>query len=183
MSEAVAGCPFREPCRRLGAGGVPPTGGLGSHRPRRGTRTDLNPAILQQHQRLRENLPCAPIGTFGPGAQPVRSTGVVPSSGGRGNSPENPSEMVEKVSHSRLIGPSPFDPGLTDAGEGRPHSSGIPALRRPARKLASERARMVGASIGEPDLRRAMVDQEPSPPSLRASASSAAAHSVSPLRA
>jgi len=62
----------------------------------------------------------------------------------------NGREGPEKVRLPRLaLGshrPLLFRAPVTAAGLGRPHSSGNPALRRPARKIASERARMVGAS-------------------------------------
>jgi hypothetical protein len=64
------------------------------------------------------------------------------------------------------------------------HSSGIPALRRPAKTVPSYKARTFGAPQYPPTaLRRVMLDQRSSPASLRASASSTAAGPISPLRA
>src|SRR5260370_39636030 len=65
----------------------------------------------------------------------------------------------------------------------RGHSSGIPASRRPAKKVASDKARTFGGPKGPTTLKRAMLEYRASLCSLRASASSAAARSVSPLRA
>jgi hypothetical protein len=66
FASSLAGCAaqFRSERRtrggcQTGAGPFPPRG-LGSHRPRRGIRTDLNPAILQQHQRLRGDQSLCP---------------------------------------------------------------------------------------------------------------------------
>src|SRR5437868_2924156 len=62
------------------------------------------------------------------------------------------------------------------------HSSGIPALRSPAKYVASHKARIFGTPQYLARM-RAMLEKEPSPASLRASASSEAGRSVSPLRA
>jgi hypothetical protein len=64
------------------------------------------------------------------------------------------------------------------------HSSGIPALRSPANKVASNKV-VFGDSVphSPPAFIFAMLDKEPSPRSLRASASSVAARSNSSLRA
>src|SRR5215471_11174790 len=77
--------------------------------------------------------------------------------------------------------------GGEDRGEtagGGHHSSGIPALRSPANKVASNKV-VFGESVphSPPAFIFAMLDNEPSPRSLRASASSLAARSNSPLRA
>jgi hypothetical protein len=67
--------------RGTGGSGVSPHRGAWSLNARRGTQTDLNRAIVQQHQWLRGNLCPVPKGhSVMRGAQPVRSAGVVPSS-------------------------------------------------------------------------------------------------------
>src|SRR6266446_4351006 len=54
--------------------------------------------------------------------------------------------------------------------EARGHSSGIPALRRPARKVASTKARIFGRSDPKPRaLQRAMLENRSSLANLRAS--------------
>ena len=68
---------------------------------------------------------------------------------------------------------------LADCG----HSSGIPALRRPAKYVASYRARIFGTPCHMRAFRCAMLEKRSLPFSLRASASSATARSISPLRA
>jgi hypothetical protein len=45
--------------------GLSPTGGLGSHKPRGGTRTDPNPGILQRDQRVEGNSLTCPLGATG----------------------------------------------------------------------------------------------------------------------
>jgi hypothetical protein len=71
----------------------------------------------------------------------------------------------------------------TEEGAGRFHSSGIPALRRPAKKVVSKRARTFGTPKYPAAFKRAMLEYRPSLFSLRASASSVAARSKLPLRA
>ena len=64
------------------------------------------------------------------------------------------------------------------------HSSGIPALRRSAKKVASYRARAFGTPCHGPGeaFRRAIVEKQSPPSSLLASASAVVARSVSSLR-
>src|ERR1700730_14190773 len=62
------------------------------------------------------------------------------------------------------------------------HSSDIPALRSPAKYVASYSARIFGTPKYPTDFKRAMLEYRSSGLSLRASASSAAARSLSPLR-
>jgi len=68
------------------------------------------------------------------------------------------------------------DAGITVTG-GVVHSSGMPALRRPSKYVASNRARIFGTPPQAPGrvFRRAMLEKRSPPPSLRASPSSAAA--------
>src|SRR5258705_1869923 len=74
-------------------------------------------------------------------------------------------------------------------GVGEPYSSGIPALRRPAIYVVSTNARIFGAlkhsdTLKDPLVfRRATLEKRSSLTRLLASTSSAAARSVSPLRA
>jgi hypothetical protein len=63
------------------------------------------------------------------------------------------------------------------------HSSGTPALRKPAKKVVSKSARVVGAAKNPEACKRAMLEYRSSPLRLRASLSSKAARSMSPLRA
>ena len=64
----------------------------------------------------------------------------------------------------------------------RRHSSGTPALRRPTKKVVSDKVRIVGGSEdGLRDRIFAMLENEPSRASFQASASSTVARSVSPL--
>src|SRR6516162_1838145 len=72
------------------------------------------------------------------------------------------------------------DRGKTARGR---HSSGIPASRRPAKKVASDKARTFGSPNDVIAFNRARLEYRSSLFSLWASASSAAARSVSPLRA
>jgi hypothetical protein len=68
------------------------------------------------------------------------------------------------------------------AGAGEPYSSGIPALRRPSKYVASNRALTSGTPHGCAAFKWAMLEKT-SPASLRASASSAMARSELPLSA
>ena len=103
------------------------------------------------------------------------------------------SETLHDCGHSRDRGRAArfnpfraFDPVRKSRSSRRPriHSSDIPALRRPAKTVVSYNARTFGTPQYPPTaLTRAMLDQRSSPTSLRASASSAAARLLSPLRA
>src|SRR5215470_11441803 len=70
------------------------------------------------------------------------------------------------------------------AEEAKPHSSGTPALRSPAKYVASYKARVFGdIDLHPPGVIFAMLEKEPLPLSLRASVSWLPARSKSPLRA
>jgi hypothetical protein len=77
--------------------------------------------------------------------------------------------------------PSRRPPGTVGSEE--PYSSGTPALRRPTKYVASYKARIFGTPKYWAACKRAMLENRSSRVSLRASASSAAARSLSPFRA
>jgi hypothetical protein len=91
------------------------------------------------------------------------------------------STQISRTVEYRIMGTSSF--ARPRQPRGGLYSSRIPALRRPAKYVVSTKARIVGTPQASTTRKRAMLEYRSSPTSLRASASSAAAGSISPLRA
>jgi hypothetical protein len=131
---------------------------------------------------------------------PNRSSALQPHSNGKRGyrhslllKPGSPSFATRRLcSHldgiwrtNRCARRSPATPEVLRVNSGAHHSSGNPALRRPAKYVASNKPRVFGTPHHSPGkvLRRVMLEKRSPPSGLRASASSVAARSVSPLRA